>query len=86
MSDFDNWQDAFKKADANQYGTVAKALAGYRRALMAEGFTRRETMRLVESYSAFIYDMTLNEAEESGVWEVVDEGDDDTVDPLDETK
>lgn len=81
-NDWDNWEEAFKEADSKQYSTIAQSLAGYRKALMSEGFTRREAMRLVESYSNFIYDLTLNRAEEeedTAEWEEVDD-----VDPEDE--
>lgn len=56
-----NVADAFKDLDENEFSFFSTALAGYRDALMKRGFTRREAIRLVESYSKFIYDMSIEE-------------------------
>lgn len=58
---WENIEEAFKDLDANEFKFFAAALSSYRRSLMKEGFTRKEAMRLVDTYSKFIYDMSLEE-------------------------
>lgn len=58
---WDNVEDAFKELDENEFTFFSRSLAAYRRRLMSEGFTRREAMRLVEAYSKFIYDISIEE-------------------------
>lgn len=58
---WDSLEEAFKDLDSNEFAFFSKALSAYRRALMKDGFTRREAMRLVEAYSRFIYDMSVEE-------------------------
>lgn len=58
---WENLEQAFKDLDAREFTFFAAALASYRRSLMKEGFTRREALRLVETYSKFIYDMSIEE-------------------------
>ncbi len=54
-------EDAFKDLDKREFHFFASALAAYRKSLMDQGFTRREALRLVESYSKFIYEMSVEE-------------------------
>jgi hypothetical protein len=58
---WENLEDAFKELDRKEYQVIAKALGDYRDSLMTQRFTRRESMRLVETYSKFLYDMSLEE-------------------------
>lgn len=58
---FEDIEEAFKDLDKNEFAFFATSLAGYRDSLMSKGFTRREAMRLVETYSKFIYDMSIEE-------------------------
>lgn len=62
---WDNVEDAFKdmdrKMDVAEYSLIARLLSSYRESLMQQGFTRREAMRLVESYSKFIYDLVIED-------------------------
>lgn len=91
MNDPIDFEKEFKKLDSGEFTFFSKALSGYRNSLMAEGFTRREAMRLVEAYSKFIYDMSLedyisrNRREElEQELELDQDFDDDDVDPEDE--
>lgn len=61
MEKWKNVEDAFKELDAKEYTFFASSLSAYLSSLMTEGFTRREAMRLVEAYSRFIYDLTLED-------------------------
>lgn len=87
-----NWdspEDAFRELDEMEYSLFAKALADYRNQLMKEGFTRRESLRLVESYSKFIYDMVVEEflaqkRKEEMIESLTDKPDDDDVDTIDD--
>lgn len=54
-------EDLFKELDDHKFSHIAKPLAALRGELMKEGFTRRESMRLVESYSKFLYDAALED-------------------------
>lgn len=58
---WDNVEDAFKELDKKEFAFIASSLGAFRHALMAEGFTRREALRFVESYSRFIYEMSMEE-------------------------
>lgn len=58
---FDNPADLFKELDVKEHSFLAQPLAGYLKALMNEGFTRREAMRLVEAYQKFMHDLSLEE-------------------------
>lgn len=58
---WDNPEDAFRELDQKEFVFFAQALAAYRESLIKEGFTRREALRLVESYSKFIYDMSVED-------------------------
>lgn len=58
---WESLEDAFKELDDQEFGVIATALGGFRSALMKNGFTRREAIRLVETYSKFIYDMSIEE-------------------------
>lgn len=58
---WDNVEAAFKELDAKEYSFFANSLSAYLKSLMDQGFTRREAMRLVESYSRFIYDLSIEE-------------------------
>lgn len=58
------WQnpaEAFKELDAKEYSFFAQSLSAYLKALINEGFTRRESLRLVEAYAKFIYDLSIEE-------------------------
>lgn len=82
---WDNLEQAFGELDRNEYQFFAKTLGAYRRALEAEGFSRREAMRLVETYAKFVYDMVIEEiisGKQDYSGEETDSGDDD-VDPDD---
>lgn len=58
----DNWEEKFKELDANVFSFFAKALAGYKQALIETGaFNSQDAQRLVESYAKFIYDMSIEE-------------------------
>jgi TPP-dependent pyruvate/acetoin dehydrogenase alpha subunit len=59
---FDNVDDAFKALDEKKYWPFADALASYRDALMAKGFTREESMSIVKKYAKFIYEWAIEEA------------------------
>lgn len=61
MNDFRTVEDLFKDLDAREFNFFASALAAYRKALVNEGFNNRESMRLVEAYAKFIYNMGLEE-------------------------
>lgn len=63
MNDFDHvdYEAEFKKLDEGEFVFFAKALAGYRRALIAEDFTETQAMRLVATYAKFIYDMSIED-------------------------
>lgn len=82
---YENVEDAFKDLDKREFHFFASALASYRKALMDQGFTRREAVKLAESYSKFIYEMSIEEymnrkaAESSEVDIDVDDDDDDVV-------
>lgn len=52
-------EDLFNELDQSKFYEVAKPLADYRNELMKNGFTRREAMRLVETYSKFTYDLMI---------------------------
>lgn len=58
---WDNLEDAFKELEAREFAFLASCLGALRKSLMNEGFTRREALRLVESYSKFIYDLGMEE-------------------------
>lgn len=58
---WDSIEDAFGELDKEEYFFFARTMGAYMRSLMAEGFTRREAFRLVESYSKFVYDMVIEE-------------------------
>ena len=58
---WDNPEQAFRELDKNEYNFFARTLGAYHKALMAEGFTRRESMKLVETYAKFVYDMVIEE-------------------------
>ena len=58
---WDNLEDAFKELEAREFAFLASCLGALRKSLMSEGFTRREALRLVESYSKFIYDLGMEE-------------------------
>lgn len=79
MVEWDNPEDAFKELETKEFSFFAKALAAYKRALVQEGFNDEEAMRLVEAYSKFIYDMSVEEY-------LTDPGeeneDDDQIDPF----
>lgn len=60
-SPWDSLEAAFKDLDSKEFGFFADALGAYLKALMKAGFTREEAMKLVESYSRFIYDMSIEE-------------------------
>lgn len=92
---WENLEEAFRELDDKEFTVIAKALGDFRSSLMKNGFTRREALRLVESYSKFIYDMSIEEfiAQKrqherqlfEGEWRAVDfDEDGDTVDPDDE--
>lgn len=58
------WEDpeeAFKELDVKEFSAPAETLGAYLKALMKAGFTRRESIRLVEAYSKFLYDMAIEE-------------------------
>lgn len=80
---WENLEEAFKDLDAKEFEFFAAALGAFRQSLQKQGFTRREAMRLVETYSRFIYDMSLEDyiANKNRIDE--DEEDDD-VDGIDE--
>lgn len=83
MSKFpNNLDDLFKDLDANEFNFFAISLAAYRDSLTSKGFTRKEAMRLVETYSKFIYDMSVEEfiaQKEDELMKDIDEDDDPTV-------
>lgn len=59
--DFENYEEAFKELDKKEHVFFSRALGGYLKSLMQEGFTRREAFRLVEAYARFVYDMSIEE-------------------------
>lgn len=59
---FDNLEDAFKQLDKKPYEPVSKTLALFRESLMQHGFTRRESMRLLDTYAKFLYEWAIEEA------------------------
>lgn len=61
LPNWTNVEEAFKELDRKEFNFFAQALGAYRKALVKEGFTRREAQRLVETYAKFIYDMSLEE-------------------------
>lgn len=80
MTEWHTAEELFKELDQTEFKFFASALSAYRASLMNEGFTRREAMRLVEGYSKFIYDMSIEDfMVEKASNEDVDEDDDDTV-------
>lgn len=91
---WDNVDDMFRELDEREYNLIAGALGNFRSSLMTNGFTRREALRLVETYSKFIYDMSIEEflsqrrAQDReaylGEWKEIDQEDDDDVDSEEE--
>lgn len=58
---YENVEELFQELDENQYSKLSGAMWAYMRSLMKQGFTRRESFNLVQGYSKFLYDMTLEE-------------------------
>lgn len=84
MGDYSTVEDLFKELDAKEFSFFARALGSYRKSLMDEGFTRREAIKLVESYSQFLYNMGLedfiaerNREEDVKFMQELDDDDDD---------
>lgn len=72
---FDNPDEAFAELDKKPFWDVAKSLAGYRKALMDQGFNRREACRLVELYAKFIYESAVDAMIDRGLPEPPEEDD-----------
>jgi len=85
--DASNVEELFKELDEQQFVDVAKSLAAYRGSLMKEGFTRRESMRLVEAYSKFLYDITLENflsEKRQEEYEALDSEEEEAFEPVDD--
>lgn len=60
---FDDLEGEFRKLEAKAYWKLAAELSAYRDALMSKGFTRRESMRIVEGYAEIIHEVILDDAQ-----------------------
>lgn len=58
---FKNVEEAFKDLDEKEFHFLAATLSAYRDSLLKHGFTRKEAMKLVEAYSKYIYDMSIED-------------------------
>lgn len=62
MEDKFDFEQAFKEQAQRKYLPFAESLAAYRDALLDKGFTREESISLVQVHAKFIYDMAIEEA------------------------
>lgn len=80
--DFETLEDLFRELDINEFKFYAEALASYRKALLQAGFNSVEAFKLVESYSKFIYDMSIEDFVNKQMMDEYGNGD---VDPEEDT-